>query len=78
MTRTCAAALAAALAVATAAAAGNWTIVSPNVATIVTGIACTSEKVCYVPVSAAACCAPYTMQPECPTHSPSGHLFPAP
>ena len=26
-----------------------WTIVSPNVATVITGIACTSNKTCYIP-----------------------------
>lgn len=42
--------LLAAAAAALAAAEDPWTIVSPNLATIVTGIACTSNKTCYVPV----------------------------
>ena len=43
-------ALAASAAAAAAAAAdAPWTIVAPNVATIITGIACTSNKTCYVP-----------------------------
>ena len=38
------------LALVAAAAETPWTIVSPNLATIATGIACTSNKTCYVPV----------------------------
>jgi photosystem II stability/assembly factor-like uncharacterized protein len=30
----------------------DWSIVSPNVATICTGISCTSDKICYIPVAA--------------------------
>ena len=37
------------LVISTALSADPWTIISPNVATVITGIDCTSNKTCYIP-----------------------------
>lgn len=40
---------AALMVISTALSVDPWTIISPNVATVITGIACTTNKTCYIP-----------------------------